>query len=102
MRKRSEKIKIDDLREIGWAKWDPIGLSLDSDDWREGGFEDEYDGYLMQAVGQLLRGVPTKDVALYLQALEENSMGLGKSGNASLVRATDTASMLKQYLAKLT
>ena len=41
-------------------------------------FADEYDSYLMNAAGQLMRGVADDDVAKYLVQIETEHMGLGE------------------------
>jgi hypothetical protein len=45
--------KLSRLREIGWGRWDRIGLSGFADK-----ADDEYDSYLLQAAGRLW-GAPT-------------------------------------------
>ncbi len=49
------------LRDIGFNDWDPIGLR----DVRES-CEDEYDSYLVQAIGLALRGEPADSISNYL------------------------------------
>lgn len=83
------KLKLSRLRDIGWSIWDPIGLLGSEQNWDDEDclpFADEYDGYLMQAAGQLRRGVPDADVAKYLVQIETEHMGLG-SGRGVLQRA---------------
>lgn len=49
------KTKLSRLRDIGWSKWDPIGLLGDGQKWDDEDcqqFADEYDSYLLQAAGQ--------------------------------------------------
>lgn len=49
--------KLSRLRELGWALWNPIGLGPPYKS-----FADEYDGYLLQAAGQLWRAEPHERV----------------------------------------
>ncbi|MDA5095074.1 hypothetical protein O2N63_13375 [Aliiroseovarius sp. KMU-50] len=83
------KIKLSRLRDIGWSIWDPIGLLRSEQKWDDKEcltFADEYDGYLVQAAGQLRRGAPDSDVVDYLVQIESEHMGLG-TGNGALNRA---------------
>lgn len=50
------------------------GQKWDDDDCQF--FADEYDSYLIQAAGQLRRGVPEAEVAVYLTEMEVERMGL--------------------------
>jgi hypothetical protein len=68
------KFELSRLREIGWAKWDPIGLCR-----RDCLPEDEYDSYLLQAAGRLLNGASQEEVANYLVSIEIEYMGLGEA-----------------------
>ncbi len=72
------RIELSRLREIGWAQWDPIGLSqMGDDDWKEGGpCADEYDTYLLKAAGNLWNGEGVERVADYLVKVEVDWMGL--------------------------
>lgn len=83
------KLKLSRLRDIGWSIWDPIGLLGSEQSWGDEdclSFADEYDSYMMQAAGQLRRGVADADVAKYLVQIETEHMGLG-SGRGILERA---------------
>ena len=74
------KLKLSRLRDIGWSIWDPIGLMGSKSNWDDEdcqSFADEYDNYLMQAAGQLLRGVADSQVVEYLVQIESEHMGLG-------------------------
>ena len=60
------KLKLSRLRDIGWSIWDPIGLMGSEQNWDDEDcrpFADEYDSYLIQAAGQLRRGIADVDVA---------------------------------------
>ena len=89
------KFKLSRLREIGWAKWDPIGL---------GGLcerpENEYDGYLLQAAQRLWNGASKEEVANYFISVETVHMGLGESLDAHR-RADEVADALSDYVDEL-
>ena len=89
------KFKLSRLREIGWAKWDPIGLG-GTDDWPD----DEYDSYLLQAAGRLWNGASREDVANYLVSMEVEYMGLGAAPGVKQ-RASEVADALSSYVAEL-
>lgn len=83
------KLKLSRLRDIGWSIWDPIGLMGSEQKWDDEDckpFADEYDRYLIQAAGQLRRGIADVDVAKYLVQIETDHMGLG-SGHGTMERA---------------
>ena len=89
------KFKLSRLREIGWAKWDPIGLhGTDSQP------DDEYDSYLIQAAGRLWNGATEEEVADYLVSIESEYMGLGEAAGA-YQRACEVADALSRYVAEL-
>ena len=69
------------LREIGWAHWDPIGLSGSREKC-----PDEYDNYLMQAAGLALRNIPEEGVADYLQSCC-HEMGVAANERAAITTA---------------
>ena len=89
------KFKISRLREIGWAKWDPIGLS-GTESWPE----DEYDSYLLQAAGRLWNGASRQEVASYLVSIETEYMGLGEAPGIQQ-RANEVADALRKYVTEL-
>ncbi|MBA3527384.1 MAG: hypothetical protein H0T82_10770 [Sphingomonas sp.] len=60
------------LREIGWAKWDPIGVGGPDHGWPA----DEYDTYLLEAAGRLWNAGSDEEVAEYLIKIETEYMGL--------------------------
>ncbi|WP_231860111.1 hypothetical protein [Bordetella parapertussis] len=76
------RAKLSKLRDIGWELWDPIGLlepGFYPGKWDEEAnrpFADEYDSYLLDAAGQLRRGVPRVQVVDYLVRIETQHMGL--------------------------
>lgn len=80
-----QKLRLSRLRDIGWSLWDPIGLLQPGQKWDDDEcrpFADEYDSYLVQAVGQLRRGVSEAEVATYLIKIESDHMGLGPGRGA--------------------
>ena len=89
-------IQLSCLREIGWAKWDPIGVGGPDNGWPA----DEYDTYLLQAAGQLWNGQSDDEVADYLIKIETENMGLeAVAGIRS--RALEVARTLREYLETL-
>ena len=89
------KFKLSRLREIGWAKWDPIGLA-----GTEGQPDDEYDSYLLQAAGRLWNGASREEVADYLVSIETEYMGLGEAPGARQ-GVHEVADALSRYVAEL-
>ena len=89
------KFKLSRLREIGWAKWDPIGLA-----GTEGQPDDEYDSYLLQAAGRLWNGASQEEVADYLVGVETEYVGLGDAPGVRQ-RAREVAHALNSYVAEL-
>lgn len=89
------KFKLSMLREIGWAKWDPIGLGAKVD-WPE----DEYDSYLLQAAGRLWNGASREEVASYLVNIETEYMGLVHAPCIHR-RANEVADALSRYVTEL-
>jgi len=89
------KFELSRLRDIGWRNWDPIGLKD-----LEGNADDEYDSYLLQAIGMLWNGTGPEEVAAYLVWAEIEYMGLAK-GHQSGERAKATVEALDAYAAEL-
>ncbi len=83
------------LRQIGWDRWDPIGLGS-----FEGNADDEYDSYLLQAAGRLWNGSGEADVANYLVSIETEYMGLS-DGPEIRPRAREVVKALSNYVAEL-
>lgn len=86
------KFKLSRLRDIGWSRWDPIGLNGE-DDWPE----DEYDSYLLLAAGRLWNGASDDEVTDYLVKVEAEHMGLGDVPGV-LERAREVVSALREYV----
>jgi hypothetical protein len=66
------RFKLSRLREIAWRQWDPIGLY-----GLENTPDDEYDSYVLQAVGRLWDGATEDEVTDFLIGIEADYMGLG-------------------------
>lgn len=87
------KFRLSRLREIGWSKWDPIGVGGPDHGWPA----DEYDNYLLNAAGQLWHYETDETVANYLVNVETEHMGL----NAVLglhAPALDVAKAIRAYV----
>ena len=84
------------LREIGWCKWDPIGVGGPDHGWPA----DEYDSYLLQAAAQLWNGRADEEVADYLVAIETAHMGLS-AGFGVQSRALNVAEAIRTYVEAL-
>jgi hypothetical protein len=69
------KIKLSEIRRIGWRDWDPIGLS-DGSEFGPGECEDEYDSYLLHVVSLLTRGTPRIEATSYLNDIASDHIGL--------------------------
>jgi hypothetical protein len=92
---RRHGYKIEDLRELGWQIWDPIGMV----DYRKD-CEDEYDGYLLSVVGQLSNNTQTSEIVKYLLRIETEHMGLNLRQSAE-PRALKLVFAIRQYLQSL-
>jgi hypothetical protein len=88
--------KLSRLREIGWAKWDPIGVGGPDHGWPA----DEYDTYLLQAARLLWSGKSDQEVADYLVEIETEHMGLDAVPGIRL-RAFDVAKAMRDYVETL-
>jgi len=84
------------LREIGWAKWDPIGVGGPDHGWPA----DEYDTYLLQAAGQIWNGSSVEEVAEYLGTIETEHMGLTTAEDIQ-PRALIVAKSIREYVEML-
>ena len=77
------RVKLSILRDIGWEKWDPIGLLPmvgEGSKWDHPDnlhFANEYDRYLVSAASQLRRGADAEDIINYLIRIEADHMGMG-------------------------
>ncbi len=83
------------LRDIGWRFWDPIGLLAPNEDWKEVGWQDEYDSYLIEALVMLHCNASIDDVANYLVDAEYHTMCLSSPDvTDSRERATKVANAI--------
>lgn len=89
-------IQLSRLREIGWSKWDPIGVGGPDHGWPA----DEYDSYLLQAAEQVWNGQSDDVVADYLVTIETEHMGLTAAPSIH-ARALDVAKAIRQYVETL-
>lgn len=87
--------KLSRLREIGWRRWDPIGLS-----GVENTPDDEYDSYLLQAAGRLWNGASKEEVTEYLVTVETKHMGLDDAPGVR-PRAREVVNALSEYVSEL-
>lgn len=71
---RRADIWIEELREIGWKYWDPIGLAAANGSADAPG---EYDNYLTYVTRSLLDGVSDRAAVDYLCMIASDHMGLG-------------------------
>lgn len=90
----TERTDITELRKIGWACWDPIGL-LDRDGSPPDGAVDEYDSYLKQTAWMLLNGADSAAAVAYLVNIAAEHMGLG---HGDVAAATKTVGEIQRYL----
>jgi hypothetical protein len=89
------KLELSRLRDIGWSRWDPLGLL-----GTKHASEDEYDNYLLHAAGRLWDGASEEEVTNYLVSAEAEDMGLDGAPNARQ-RASEVVSALGAYVAKM-
>jgi hypothetical protein len=89
-------IQLSRLREIGWAKGDPIGVGGPDHGWPA----DEYDTYLLQAAGQLRNGHSVAEVADYFVKIETEHMGL-EAAPGIRERALEVAEAVRDYVEAL-
>jgi hypothetical protein len=92
-------LKLSRLRDIGWAKWDPIGILSPGEKWEHHPAADEYDQYLLEAANRLGRDWSISDATDYLMRIASEHMGLGSpEDGAARARAEKTAHAIKAYL----
>ena len=82
------KIDLPPLREIGRREWEPI----------EGALLDEYDEYLLAVTDQLKNGASEADAIAYLEHVEIERMGCGRSATTRS-RAEATVAAIAASLA---
>ena len=91
------KIKLSEIRRIGWRDWDPIDLS-DGSDFGPANCADEYDRYLLHVVSLLTRGASRLEATAYLDEIAADHMGLGVVEPNGSRRTVDG---IAQYLRRL-
>jgi len=96
------KIRLSRLRDIGWLVWDPIGLLEKFESWENVSYADEYDSYMLRAVGMLFRKEPRNSVIDYLVMIETEHMGLSaidgiRKRAAEVVRRIEDDDQLWNY-----
>lgn len=89
-------IALSRLREIGWSKWDPIGVGGPEHGWPA----DEYDAYLLQVAGRLWHGGSVEEAADYLVRIVTDHMGLGAAPDVQ-ARAFGVATEICRYIETL-
>ena len=67
---------LSELREVVWTHWDPIGLASELETETFQSPIDEYDSYIMVAIGMIARGEDDDAAAGYLLYAETEHMGL--------------------------
>ena len=85
------KVDLAKLRDIGWSKWDPIGLR---EKRAQADIEDEYDRYLLRAASLLLNGAEDSRVTDYLVGVAKG-MGLSTINSAA---ATETVREIRAHI----
>ncbi|WP_092753209.1 hypothetical protein [Rhizobium aethiopicum] len=92
------KIDIHALRQIGWDRWDPIGIrQLGNSAWRSGA-ADEYDSYLLHAANMILHGAALDTVAAYLDGIISSDLALGPVEDAVHRASLHTAEAISAYV----
>ena len=91
------KIKLSEIRRIGWRDWDPIGLG-DGSPFGPSACADEYDKYLLHVVTLLTQRASRAQACAYLTDIHANYMGLGHSDAEAAQRTVDS---IAQYLKEL-
>ena len=90
------KIQLSRLRDIGWSKWDPIGLRDSAGD----GAIDEYDSYLLHVVSLIRNSRSESECVDYLVEIEVSHMGMCVSADTRQ-RAIDTIVAINEYISTL-
>ncbi len=83
---------LDQLRDIGWEHWDPIGQRDQNDRHPH-----DYDNYLLQAAGLALRGGTVCELRDYLLSC---CVDMGAPGNEEAASRTAQAIVAKMARAK--
>ena len=91
------EVRLSRLRDIGFRDWDPIGILAAGEPWQDHPAADEYDRYLLELVGRLVRGAGDAEAVDFLIGIESGHMGLGTSATAA-DRAAATVRSIRDYL----
>jgi len=94
---RFPKIKLSEIRRIGWRDWDPIGLG-DGSPFGPSTCADEYDKYLLHVVSVLTQGGSRPEASAYLIEIATIHMGMSHSDPAA---ARKTVDAIAHYLKEL-
>jgi hypothetical protein len=90
-------LKLSVLRDIGWDRWDPIGLNGAEGGWRRSEAADEYDRYMRRVADGLQSGEAGESLVGYLVGIETRHMGLAET-HTTRPRASATVAAVLQHL----
>jgi hypothetical protein len=90
-------LKLSLLRDIGWSRWDPLGLNGSWGGWQHSNAADEYDRYMVHVAGGLQSGEPDRVLVDYLVTIETRHMGLPDSLEAR-TRAEGTVAAIRDHI----
>jgi hypothetical protein len=93
-------LKLSRLRDIGFERWDPIGVLSPEEHWKGHPAADEYDGYLTMAASLSRMGKPVDEVTGYLLEIVGDRMGLSVTSEQRQ-RARETAIAIRAYVEEL-
>ena len=93
-------LKLSVLRDIGWDRWDPIGLNGSDGGWRRSHAADEYDRYLLRVARGLQGGEQDALLVDYLVGIETQHMGQADT-LAARSRAGATVAAVREQLSKI-
>ena len=98
---RRQTVKLSVLRDIGWDRWDPIGLNGSEGGWRRNNAADEYDSYMLRVAGGLESGEADRPLVDYLVTIETEHMGQADSSTARQ-RAEATVAAIREQVEAIT
>lgn len=98
---RPQSVKLSILRDIGWDRWDPIGLNGSAGGWRRSNAADEYDRYMLRVAGGLESGEPDRPLVDYLVSIETQHMGQAETPTARR-RAEATVAAIREQVEAIT
>jgi hypothetical protein len=94
---RHPKVQLSRLRDIGFRDWDPIGVLVAGEPWKDHPAADEYDRYLLELVRRLVDGAGEAEAVDFLIWIESDHMGLGAKATTE-DRAAATVRSIRAYL----